>query len=76
MGNLPATLGGDLQLNFDALNIRLNAAEARTLSGSGSPEEAVKAKVGVLYLRSDGGAGTTLYVKESGDGTDEGWVAK
>jgi len=43
------------------------------LSGAGAP--AVVANVGSLYLRSDGGAGTTLYVKESGTGTT-GWVAK
>jgi len=29
-----------------------------------------------LYARTDGGANTTLYVKESGDNTDTGWVAK
>lgn len=44
-------------------------------SGSGSPESAVTAPVGSLYLRSDGGASTTLYVKESGAG-NTGWVAK
>lgn len=41
--------------------------------GTGAP--AVAAPVGSLYLRSDGGAATTLYVKESGTGTT-GWVAK
>lgn len=45
------------------------------LSGAGSPESAVVAPVGSMYLRSDGGAGTALYVKESGVG-DTGWVAK
>jgi len=43
--------------------------------GAGTPEAAVIAKVGALYLRSDGGASTTLYVKESGTG-NTGWVAK
>lgn len=43
--------------------------------GHGSPLNVVVAKVGALYLRLDGGAATTLYVKESGiDAT--GWVAK
>lgn len=45
------------------------------LSGSGSPQSAVEAPVGALYLRTDGGAATTLYVKESGTG-NTGWVAK
>lgn len=43
--------------------------------GAGSPEGAVTAPVGSLYTRSDGGANTTLYVKESGAG-NTGWVAK
>lgn len=44
-------------------------------SGTGSPEGVVTASVGALYTRTDGGAGTTLYVKESGTGST-GWVAK
>lgn len=44
--------------------------------GSGSPETVVTASVGALYLRTDGGAITTLYVKESGTNTNTGWVAK
>lgn len=44
-------------------------------SGAGSPEGVVLAPVGSLYSRTDGGAGTTLYVKESGVG-NTGWVAK
>ena len=45
------------------------------LSGSGTPEGSVTASVGALYCRTDGGANTTLYVKESGAG-NTGWVAK
>lgn len=44
-------------------------------SGTGTPEGAVTAPVGTLFLRTDGGAGTTLYVKESGTG-NTGWAAK
>lgn len=44
-------------------------------SGAGSPEAAVTAPVGSLFIRTDGGANTTLYVKESGSG-NTGWVAK
>jgi hypothetical protein len=43
--------------------------------GAGTPEGVVSARVGTMYLRSDGGAGTTLYVKETGVG-NTGWVAK
>lgn len=41
--------------------------------GSGAP--AVAAPVGSTYHRTDGGAGTSFYVKESGTGTT-GWVGK
>jgi hypothetical protein len=44
-------------------------------AGSGSPESIVTAPPGSLYIRTDGGAGTTLYVKESGTGST-GWVGK
>jgi hypothetical protein len=44
-------------------------------SGAGTPEGAVTAPVGSLWTRTDGGASTTLYVKESGVG-NTGWVAK
>lgn len=44
-------------------------------TGLGSPVGVEAAPVGTLFLRLDGGAGTTLYVKESGTGT-AGWVAK
>lgn len=44
-------------------------------SGSGSPESVVTAPVGSIYTRTDGGAATTLYIKESGTG-NTGWIAK
>lgn len=47
----------------------------RIISGSGSPEGVQSAVVGSLYLRTNGGATSTLYVKESGSG-NTGWVAK
>lgn len=46
-----------------------------TLTGTGSPEGVVTASTGRLYTDSTGGAGATLYVKESGSGPT-GWVAK
>lgn len=48
---------------------------AYVFRGAGSPEAAVTAPVGSLYMRTNGGAGTCLYVKESGAG-NTGWVAK
>lgn len=44
-------------------------------AGTGTPESVVTAGPGSLFLRSDGGASTTLYVKTSGTG-NTGWTAK
>lgn len=44
-------------------------------AGAGTPEGVVTAPVGSLFTRTDGGASTTLYVKQSGTG-NTGWVAK
>ena len=44
-------------------------------AGEGSPEGALAAPVGSLYLRTDGGTGFTFHVKETGTGST-GWVAK
>lgn len=42
-------------------------------SGTGSPETVVTAVVGSQYIRRDGAAGTSLYVKETGSAAT-GWV--
>ena len=56
--------------------VYIGAASSRFWSaGSGSPEGVVTASPGSLYTDNVGGAGTTLYVKESGTG-NTGWVAK
>ena len=44
-------------------------------TGTGTPESVVTAWIGSLFLRTDGGASTSVYVKESGTG-NTGWVAK
>ena len=43
--------------------------------GAGSPEGVVTARIGSTWRRTDGGAGTSFYVKESGTG-NTGWVGK
>jgi hypothetical protein len=56
---------------------RIALAGSRQLrTGSGSPNGVVVGSVGDLFLRSDGGAATTLYIKESGAATNTGWVGK
>lgn len=44
-------------------------------SGAGTPEGAVTAPVGSIFSRTDGGAATSMYVKETGTG-NTGWVGK
>lgn len=44
-------------------------------SGAASPEGVVAAEEGSLAIRRGGGAGATLYVKETGSG-NTGWSAK
>lgn len=52
-----------------------SASSVTWRAGSGTPEGVVTAVVGSIYSRTDGGAATSFYVKESGSG-NTGWVAK
>ena len=63
------TAGGVLKTEYNT------SLTTGLLSGNGSPEGVVTAGVGSTYTRFDGGANTTLYVKESGTG-NTGWVFK
>jgi len=71
-----------LKRNATAIDFKLadDSGYASTQSlyervGSGTPEGAVTAPVGAVFHRTDGGAATSFYVKESGSG-NTGWVAK
>lgn len=55
--------------------LALDKVAAWIKMGTGDPESVVTAGVGAIFLRTDGGTSTTLYVKESGAG-NTGWVAK
>jgi hypothetical protein len=44
-------------------------------TGTGSPNSVVTGSVCDWYLRTDGGASTVLYVKETGTASTTGWVA-
>jgi len=61
---------------FSNLVVIVNGLVDGVKSGLGSPETVVTGSVGDLYRRLDGGANTTLYIKESGAATKTGWVAK
>jgi hypothetical protein len=54
---------------------RINGALVLT-TGNGDPNGVVVGSPGALYTSTGGGAGVTLWVKESGVGTNTGWVAK
>ena len=44
--------------------------------GGGPPNGGVFAYPGSLYLQKDGSAGTSIWFKESGAGTSNGWVSR
>ena len=65
----------DLSYNTKGVLIDNPAASPFEYSGTGTPEGVVTAPVGSRYRRTDGGALTSLYIKESGTG-NTGWVGK
>ena len=64
-------IGGILSVS----NPTYGAAWPTIRAGAGSPEGSVSARIGSIYQRTDGGAGTSFYIKESGTG-NTGWAAK
>ena len=80
-GNMPAFLDRELHRLANSIAEMLQTAALRLVngptitSGTLTPEGAVTAPPGSLFLRTDGGATTTLYVKTSGTG-NTGWTAK
>lgn len=80
VGAVTAQLGASTQIIAGAFSGRPGISFGTgtltlILCGSGTPEAAAIAPPGSLFLRTDGGAGTSLYVKESGTG-NTGWVGK
>ncbi len=68
--------GSSLLAKFEDGAVRTVARkEMNIITDNGSPEAVFTAPIGSLYLRQNGGANTTLYVKESGTG-NTGWIAK
>lgn len=54
----------------------INVTAGYLFVGAGDPDGVIVANVGSLFLRTDGGAGATLFVKESDSGLATGWVGK
>lgn len=65
----------EIRRRYQAEHDTAGRRPASVLSGAGSPEGVVSASIGTVWLRTDGGTGSTAYVKESGSG-NTGWVAK
>jgi hypothetical protein len=80
--SLGLAVGGNRYLRITAgdVAVQLSATftinDAKVRASTGSPNGVVTGNPGDLYLNKSGGAGTTLYVKESGSGTNTGWVGK
>jgi L-aminopeptidase/D-esterase-like protein len=63
-----------IERNFNALSAFM--AALGIYAGTGSPEGVVTAGIGAIYRRLDGGAGTSVYVKESNPTPSTGWIGK
>lgn len=73
---IDAAVAGTSKFTVDnAGTVTVSGTTATIRAGTATPEGAVTAAVGSMFLRTDGGAATTLYIKESGAG-NTGWVAK
>lgn len=70
-GKLQGTDGG-----AGGLTAFMLTATVGIFRGAGTPEGSVTADIGSIYLRTDGGVGSSLYVKEEDSGTSTGWQAK
>jgi hypothetical protein len=57
-----------IQRNFDSI--------ARyVIVGNGTPENNLRAPRGAIFMRGDGGVGTSLYMKQSPASDPTGWKA-
>jgi hypothetical protein len=64
------------QVDTEIKDIKQALSLFEVYRGKGSPEGEVKGSIGALYINLDGGASTTLYIKESDDKKTTGWVEK
>lgn len=72
-----AQVGGTSQFTVNtAGTVSISGTTATVRAGTGSPESVVAAAVGSIYLQTDGGTGSTLWVKEGGGAGNTGWAAK
>ena len=60
-------------LSGPGIPLDIAGGKARDMAGSGSPEGAVTAPLGTKWSNTSGGAGTSLYVKETAPTPNTGW---
>lgn len=60
--------------NHDEIKAALDVINTYFFIGTASPEGAQAAPVGAIFIRTDGGADSVLYTKETGTG-NTGWTA-
>ena len=65
----------EFRLNGANTKIRFGDTGPLIQAGANTPEGTIAAPIGSMFLRTNGGAATSLYVKESGTG-NTGWVGK
>ncbi len=58
-----------------AAAVQFGGGGQKIFVGTDSPEGAVSLPVGSFFLRSNGGTGSTAYIKEGGGSGNTGWVA-
>lgn len=76
VGGTVVWLGGlDNKARIENGLFAVDQSPSPVIYGTGDPDGVVTARVGKLFVNTDGGTGTTFYVKESGTG-NTGWVAK
>lgn len=61
-----------VQLTAASVESGVSAVQARTLTGTGSPEGVVTASPGAVYQQTNGAEGKTFWIKETGTG-NTGW---
>lgn len=74
-GRLPAESPELIEV-LRELQTVVNDMARRVRQGTGSPEGVIVGNKGDLWQRTDGGAGTCLYVFEGTSGSASGWVGK
>lgn len=53
--------------------VQIPGTSSNFIQGSGDPNGSETQEQGSVYLRSDGGVGTTMYLKEAGGLSNTGW---